>query len=87
MKTAINSQDEIIGAIENMILYGTQVLNKDEQEVFQDIAEAYDQYIGEDGLQCATHIQDEVSFLMRSVKGANAVDRVGDALAEIGGQY
>ena len=83
MKTAINSQDEIIGAIENIILSS----GRDEQEVFQDIAEAYDQYIGENGLQCATHIQDEVSFLMRSVKGANAVDRVGDALAEIGGQF
>ena len=83
MKTAINSQDEIIGAIENIILSS----GRDEQEVFQDIAEAYDQYLGNNGLQCATRIQDEVSFLIRSVKGANAVDRVGDALAEIGGQF
>ena len=79
----MKTQDEIIGAIENIILSS----GRDEQEVFQDIAEAYDQYIGENGLQCTTRIQDEVSFLIRSVKGANAVDRVGDALAEIGGQF
>ena len=79
----MKTQDEIIGAIENIILSS----GKDEMEAFQEIAEAYDQYLGYNGLQCATRIQDEVSFLIRSVKGAKAVERVGDALAEIGGQY
>lgn len=83
----MTTQDEIIGAIENIILTQVEIRNTSELDAYQEVCEAYDQYCGRDGLQCATRIQDEVSHLLRSVKGANAVERVGDAIAEIGGQY
>ena len=80
----MKTQDEIIGAIENIILNS----GKDEMEAFQDIAEAYDRYCEGNGLQCATYVEMMISDLLsQQVKGAKAVERVGDAIAEVGGQY
>jgi len=81
----MKTQDEIIGAIENIILSS----DKGEMAAFQEVAEFYELYTSDnDGfISLNNDIAFEMSLVMVSVKGAKAVQRVGAAIAEIGGQY
>ena len=93
MQTVITSQDEIIGAIENIILENVEVIGRrearglnSEMDSFQEIAQAFTRYC-DGALNPRSYVESKLSKLMTSVKGANAVERVGDAIEEIGGQF
>lgn len=84
----MRTQDEIIGAIENIIM---DEVNKGSspnyEDAFQQVSEFYANYAFENGyLELRGNIGFEMSMLMVSVRGAKAVQRVGDAIAEISGQ-
>ena len=85
----MKTQDEIIGAIEDIIM---DEVNKGDfisyEEAFQQVSEFYTNYAFEDSyLELKGAVAFEMSMLMVSVKGAKAVERVGDAIAEISGGF
>ena len=84
----MRTQDEIIGAIENIIM---DEVNKGSspsyEKAFQEVSEFYNNYASKDDwVELKGDIAFEMSMLMVSVRGAKAVQRVGDAIAEISGQ-
>ena len=83
----LKTQDEIIGAIENIIMDEVNEGSSPSYEnAFQQVSEFYNNYAFEDGyLELKGNIAFEMSMLMVSVKGAKAVERGGDAIAEISG--
>tara|TARA_R110000824_G_scaffold375042_1_gene565736 strand:+ start:494 stop:754 length:261 start_codon:yes stop_codon:yes gene_type:complete len=86
----MKTQDEIIGAIENIIMTNQICANIDDFDMvdsYNEVAIAFNQYLDGDLEPTRSYVNGELSALITSVKGARAVERVSQAMHEIGGQY
>ena len=84
------TQDEILGAIENIIMTNQAIANIDDFDLadsYNDVAIAFNQYLDGNLNPSSSFVNEELSTLITNVEEADAVERVSQALHEISGSY